>query len=368
VNKQTILHVSKYAVALGLLGFVIWRNWAPANGQGLQDLWQRHVVDGQPIHYGYLFLAFLLCLVSVVLTFVRWYVLVRAQGLPFTIPDALRLGAVGFFFNSFLPGSVGGDIIKAAFLAREQSRRTVAVATVIMDRALALWALFWFVSLLGLVFWLTGILPPNATPAAEVLIVGSVIITAVSWLVWILLGLLPPARGERFAGRLQQLPKVGVAAAEFGRALFMYRAQQRVVYFVLLLCWIGHAGFTLTYYFCVRTLCDPAREPIPQLTEHLLLVPIGLVIQAIPGLPGGIGLGELGFGVLYGWFGHAAKMAVAGSLVQRVVSWGVGLLGYLVYWRLRPTVGALRQETTEGRVVLSLPPRPAADDPAAVCR
>ena len=53
----------------------------------------------------------------------------------------MRLGMIGIFWNTFLPGAVGGDIIKATFLAREQSRRTVAVATVIMDRALALWAL-----------------------------------------------------------------------------------------------------------------------------------------------------------------------------------------------------------------------------------
>jgi uncharacterized protein (TIRG00374 family) len=367
VKKQTILNVCKYAVALGLLGFVIWRNWAPANGQGLQDLWRKHVVEGQPIHYGYLALAFVICLASVVLTFVRWYFLVRAQGLPFTLPDALRLGAVGFFFNSFLPGSVGGDIIKAAFLAREQSRRTVAVATVIMDRVIALWALFWFVGLLGLVFWLGGMLPPNATHAAQVIIVGSVAITAVSWLVWILLGLLPEKRAERFAERLQRLPKVGGAAAEFWRAVWMYRAQQWAVYLVMVLCWIGHAGFVLTFYFCVLTLWDPASEPIPHLTEHFLLVPIGLVIQAIPGLPGGIGLGELGFGALYEWFGSAAQMAVAGSLVQRVVCWGLGLLGYVVYLRMRPAVRALMGEKQQPPVVLPLPPRSIADDTAAVC-
>src|SRR5262249_51185960 len=160
-----------YAVALGLLGFVIWRNWAPASGQGLADLWQKHVVEGQPVHYGYLGLAFVFCVASVLLTFIRWYVLVRAQDLPFTIPDAVRLGAVGFFFNTFLPGAVGGDIIKAAFLAREQSRRTTAVATVIMDRAIALWALFWFVGLLGLVFGFAGLLPPTLTPAARAIIV-----------------------------------------------------------------------------------------------------------------------------------------------------------------------------------------------------
>jgi glycosyltransferase 2 family protein len=55
-----------------------------------------------------------------------------------------------------LPGSVVGDVVKAAALARGQSRRTAAVATVIMDRLIALWALAWVVAVLGSVFRLTG--------------------------------------------------------------------------------------------------------------------------------------------------------------------------------------------------------------------
>jgi uncharacterized protein (TIRG00374 family) len=366
VKKKTLLNVLKYGLALGLLAALIWRYWAPASGLGLRDLWQAYVLEGQPLHYGYLTLAFVIFLASVLLTFVRWYVLVRAQGLPFTLPDALRLGAVGFFFNNFLPGAVGGDIIKAAFLAREQSRRTVAVATVIMDRALALWALFWFVGLLGLVFWRSGMLPPNGTHAAQVIIFGSVAITAVSWLVWIVLGLLPAERAEVFARRLAGLPRVGGAAAEFWRAVWMYRARQGAVYLVLVLSWVGHAGFVLTYYYCVLTLWGPAQGPIPQLAEHYLLVPIGLVIQAIPGLPGGIGLGEWGFGTLYEWFGCAATMALAATLLQRVVGWALSLLCYLVYLQMRPTVRALMEQNQPAAVVLPLPPRPA-DDRAAAC-
>src|SRR5207302_6700127 len=120
------------------------------------NVWQAHVIDGEPIHRDCLALAATLGLAAVLLTIIRWYYLVRAQGLPFTMTNALRLGLVGFYFSIFLPGSVGGDIVKAAFIARGQSRRTVAVATVILDRAIALWGLIWFVALLGAVFWLNG--------------------------------------------------------------------------------------------------------------------------------------------------------------------------------------------------------------------
>ncbi|TXT16411.1 MAG: hypothetical protein FD138_4759, partial [Planctomycetota bacterium] len=77
------------------------------------------------------------------LTFLRWFVLVKALGFPFTVRDALRLGFIGYLFNFVAPGSVGGDLVKAGLLAKEQSnRKTTAVATVLLDRILGMLALF----------------------------------------------------------------------------------------------------------------------------------------------------------------------------------------------------------------------------------
>ena len=154
MNKRWIWNGFKYLLAIGLLTYVVWSNWSPTSKTGkplpgLKAVWDAHVLNRQPIHGDCLALAATLCLAAILLTFVRWYYLVRAQGLPFTMTNALRLGMVAFYFNIFLPGAVGGDIIKAAFIARGQSRRTVAVATVILDRVIALWGLFWFVALLG---------------------------------------------------------------------------------------------------------------------------------------------------------------------------------------------------------------------------
>ena len=38
--------------------------------------------------------------------------------------DAMRLGFIGNVFNLVIPGAVGGDIVKGAFLCREQARKT----------------------------------------------------------------------------------------------------------------------------------------------------------------------------------------------------------------------------------------------------
>jgi uncharacterized membrane protein YbhN (UPF0104 family) len=333
VNKRIVINACKYGLAVGLLAYIVYRNWDPPGGKGLKALWDRP----EPFNFGFLAAAFAFYAAALVLTLVRWYYLVRAQDLPFRLPDALRLGLVGFFFNTFLPGAVGGDVIKAAFLAREQSRRTVAVATVIMDRIIALWGLFWFVALLGALFWAAGSLEGSAAGKITVGTAGAVV--AGSVVVWMLLGLLPPHRAERFAGRLGRLPKVGHSAAEFWRAVWMYRCRQKSVALALLISWVGFIGFVGAFYCCARALWDgDLAQPVPSLLQHFLIVPMGLVIQAIPGSPGGAGIGELGFGILYQWFGYSAGLGQMSTLLQRVITWTLGFLGYLIYARMRTTV------------------------------
>src|SRR5947209_2460421 len=246
----------------------------PGSDRGLEAVWNKHVVRGEPIHTGFLALAAAVLVASLALTVLRWYLLVRAVGLPFRLTDAFRLGLIGFFFNTFLPGSIGGDLVKAAGLARSQSRRTVAVATVIMDRAIALWALVWFVALFGGALWWLGMLDGAAAAVSHRIVIVAGVIVAASVLAWALLGLLPERRAEKFAGRLSRIPKVGHSAAEFWRAVWMYRCRQRSVAAALLLSWVGQVGFVFVFYFSARTLWDPQVGSIPSVAEHFLLVPI----------------------------------------------------------------------------------------------
>jgi len=96
----------------------------------------------------------------------------------------------------------------------------------------------------------------------------------------------------------------------------------------LLISWTGHVCLTLSFYCAAQVLRDD--QSIPNLLEHFLIVPLGLVIQATPMFPGGAGIGEFGFGALYSWFGTDRAMGVLASLVQRLVTWIIGISAYLV--------------------------------------
>src|SRR5262245_58251455 len=229
----------QYGIGAALLGYIISANWEGKPGSqspGLGDIFSK------PFHVGPLVLAALIWVVALLITFVRWWMLVRAQGLPFKLYSAIRLGLVSYFFNTFLPGSVGGDILKAVAVAREQTRRTVAVATVVIDRILGLWALAWLVMLLGGVFWALGnpyLVNNDSLKTIVRVTTGIVVGSAVSW--W-LLGLLTEERAEAIAQRLGRIPKVGGSLGEMWRACSLYRRQPGVVAIALAMTLVAHAG------------------------------------------------------------------------------------------------------------------------------
>lgn len=335
----------KYVLGIGLLLWVIWANWEPGeSGVGLKTVLNR------PIHVLALLAAIGTCAIAIQLTFVRWYVLVRAQGLPFTLRDAFRLGMVGFACSAFLPGSVGGDIIKAAFLAREQQRRTVAVATVVFDRVLGLVGLFWLASLIGGIAYMFA---EVKHPVLGTILLSVSGVCLGSMIAWFVIGFLPEFRSVQFAAYLQRVPKIGGALAELWRAGWMFRCRGRAVLIALLLSVAGHVAFVLLFYWSALTLFSPGQ--IPALSAHFIIIPIGKVVEAGFPAPGGMGGGEFAFGKLYEALGTTAAVGVTASLVQRATYWLWGFVGYLGYLRLRPTLMSSKASDVEKKPSVDLP-------------
>ena len=89
-----------------------------------------------------LLLAAIFCfpIVFVIVSF-RWHQLLKALDIRVTLAQAFVLSMVGSFYNTFMPGSTGGDLLKAYYASRLTTHRTRAVMSVIVDRIIGLLAL-----------------------------------------------------------------------------------------------------------------------------------------------------------------------------------------------------------------------------------
>ena len=66
----------------------------------------------------------------------RWYVLLRSQGVEIPFKGVVRTVFAGAFASNFLPSTIGGDALRVISLLRYTPDRVLSVTSVIMDRAL----------------------------------------------------------------------------------------------------------------------------------------------------------------------------------------------------------------------------------------
>src|SRR6266576_816509 len=65
----------------------------------------------------------------------RWHVLLKVQGIHLSFLRLSGLFLIGMFYNQFLPGGTGGDIMKSYYLLKETpDKKAGALLAVVFDR------------------------------------------------------------------------------------------------------------------------------------------------------------------------------------------------------------------------------------------
>ncbi|HEX8899091.1 MAG TPA: lysylphosphatidylglycerol synthase transmembrane domain-containing protein, partial [Chthoniobacterales bacterium] len=92
--------------------------------------------------YRWILAAILAYLVVEVAAVVRWHILLKVQGIHLSAARIAGLFIIGMFYNQFLPGGTGGDIVKTYLLWKETPRQKPgALLAVLFDRMIGLIAL-----------------------------------------------------------------------------------------------------------------------------------------------------------------------------------------------------------------------------------
>lgn len=78
---------------------------------------------------------------SILLASLRLRVFLRLQGIKMGVGDVFRINLIGYFFSSFLPTSIGGDIVKAVYISRECGKNTPAYISIFIDRFIGMFTI-----------------------------------------------------------------------------------------------------------------------------------------------------------------------------------------------------------------------------------
>jgi uncharacterized protein (TIRG00374 family) len=266
---------------------------------------------------------------TILLGVIRWRMVLRVQGLELSFGRALEITLVAHFFNSFLLGATGGDLMKAYYAAREtHHRKTEAVVTVFVDRLVGLWAMVLFAGLMMIpnIGWLRKM--EHLSSLAAVVVIGmllgcSAVLGLAFW----------GGISRRWSGArvfLRRLPK----GEWLERSLDSCRRFGRTPYFLLRTLAVSmmlNALVVLQWWVVSRGL--GLAVPFDLLS---MVVPMVICIAALPLTPSGLGVRENLFVQFLVDAGvTTASRALSLSLLAFAGSLIWSLVGGVVYLLLR---------------------------------
>lgn len=250
--------------------------------------------------------AVLMYLAAIFVSSMRWRLLIAER---LSLRRLYPLYLLGSFFNTFLPGMVGGDAVKTYYLYRETGKGTQAVASVFMDRYIGFVCLM-SIGLLAFPFglpyfrgsWIQWVLPA----VVLVFLAGSLVVFG-----------LRLGKGIRFLGN-------------FYDYFHSYRKKRGAIFKAFLLSAVVQTSIIFLIY--VLALGLGQRLPLHML---FIFMPIISTLASAPISIAGIGIREVSTVILFGTVGVEPDMATAISFAWFLSVATGGLAGLYEYFRSR---------------------------------
>lgn len=233
----------------------------------------------------------------------RWMLLARLVELHGPWRDYFRWYFIGMFTNLFVPGLLGGDAARSAYLGLRHRRMGPAIAAVVADRGIGLLALLWFAALAAM------IARPVAVPRVTV---DACAVFALASFAGYLAGPLLAAPAARLPGRLGKL----------AAPILQYMRRPAALLPALALSIILQASLAYAQYLLALGM----GLAVP-LGAMMVIVPMANVAAALPLTLNGLGVREGAYAMLLGFAGVAHQDAIALGLLWFSLTMIGGLAG-----------------------------------------
>lgn len=272
VNKNKLFFALRFLISFGLLLGLLWtmRN----NIGNIMNILKQS--DKK-------FFVLALC-VSMPMTLLLAYrlkLLMLGQNISMPFKDFVSLTFIGYFFNSFLPTAIGGDLAKAYYASKRTNNKVGSYAAVLSDRLCGLVAIL-LIALIGIVF-----IGGKYKDDKIIWMVGCVSFALI--LMMTLLLSKKDLMGSLGLTRIKMLSGITAKISKLHEAVNLYRRSPAILTRAILISFVCQSGAILSIYFFILFLGGNIN-----LVKLLLIIPLVWTISMLPSL-NGLGVREGAF-------------------------------------------------------------------------
>jgi len=272
---------------------------------------------------------------------IRWQTLLRAQDIRLPFLRTLQLHFIGNFFNVALPGAVSGDLVKAFYIAKESpGDRAKAFGSILLDR---------IVGISALVLVAVGALWIQKDSLS-----GTPVIAGVKTFIWVsgvcvfvfygYLFLMKETWDPilKFLNVLEKISNKFGSLTRIYQGVLIYQRRKKSVFSALAISITIHLGAGYACLQFARALLEYTLEA----SQIYVVAPLGLLVTAVPLLPGGVGTGHAAFGFFFQLIGSLKGADIFSLYVLgQLMIGGVGGLVYLRFKSQNPEISARLSQT-----------------------
>ena len=295
--------MARVLISAGLLALLIYRTGIVAIGEILA---------------GVILLLFLLAVIvenmGVALSAKKWQMLLESRGIQLSYRESLSYYYIGSFFNTMMPSSVGGDIIKSYKLGKKTDS-VGAFSSSIMDRMMGLLAVVSIASVAVVISY--GILPRAALLAAVAVIsgfAGTVVILMKTSLV------------ERFTTLVfSRWATIHAFLMKVISSVKGYR-DKKLILTAMVISFLYHIMLILNNY-----LLSLALGMNIDIRYFFIFIPIAEILVSLPVSIQGFGVREGSYALLFSSIGAEYAAAFSLGFLDQIVKVITSMIGGVVY-------------------------------------
>ena len=312
-KKSRLFFFIKIAGSVLLLAYVVWKS-------GLDSAAGRAGLLQTLEQVNFFWLACSLA-VGILLTLIsswKWQVLLYSKGIEVSLARLFLFYFIGRFFNMFLPGAVGGDVVRVWELSRHSGEKYEALASVLVER----------LSGMATLVLLSAVAVLAHDYRLPVLSVGVLLLAVMNLgIFWLILDRrILPLLSRLLGGRSALADRLLAKLSRLQDAVREYKDNKMVLVQVF-------AISCLFYFMAVINVWSTALAFAPEVSfsSMLLAVPAIMLAMNLPVSIGGIGLMEAAFTFFFPLFGYSAALAVSTALLMRLKNILYGLAGGMLH-------------------------------------